>query len=103
MRSTSGLKYEVIDMQAPTVDADVISGVKCGQTVEVKNIVVSDNVTSTDNINVTINVLDPANKVTTGNNNSFIVKYIGKYTVYVTARDEAGNFAVKKLILYVGE
>ena len=95
----------VVDMIAPTVNLKVKSNVTInkGETFTLKYSV-SDDITPGKDIAVTIFLRDiKADAFYTYNTNSIRFNRVGKYQVFIYAKDQAGNFAYKMVNVTVEE
>ena len=68
---------------------------------EIKNYVVSDNITAQDKLSVTVIVMDKKQNSVISVGNEFEAKYSGEYTVYIYCTDEAGNSSYASFVLIV--
>jgi len=83
----------VADEVAPTVTvSDKTVTVPHEVVYKINNYTVSDNITSTENLTLTIFVMDDKSSVVSVGE-EFETKYEGTYTVYIYCEDEAGNSA----------
>ena len=87
----------VDDAEAPVITLQEKMAETCevGDAVVIPKVTVSDNITSAENIVVSVSVQLPTGRVITipKDSNSFRADYVGEYVVRIVAYDEMGNLS----------
>ena len=97
----------VYDLEAPSIQfknkPTATIGVKVGSEVTPLEVIVSDNVTKTENLTVWTVVFDERGRfISATENGTFVLKETGRYTVYIHCKDESGNSLSVNYEVYAG-
>ncbi len=102
------MSYDIIvdDGIAPEISVgSIASTCKVGDVIVIPSVTVTDNETPAEEIGVYVEILTPIGRVEIlpEGSNSFKADWAGTYTVYITARDAAGNIAIVEMTITAEE
>lgn len=97
----------VYDLEAPSIEFKNMPigtiGVKVGSEVKALEVIVSDNVSKTENLTVWTVVYDERGRfISATSDGVFVLKEVGRYTVYIHCEDESGNSSSINYEVYAG-
>lgn len=96
----------VYDLEAPSIEfknkPTGTIGVKVGSEVKALEVIVSDNVSKTENLTLWTVVYDERGRFISATDGTFVLKETGRYTVYIHCKDESGNSSSVNYEVYAG-